>query len=244
MLKLLQAFVNPFSADMKLNIFQTLLILAPFAFAAPWPSFNKDSPDQISVIVSNRTNDHGVGTPWTVIVDDEDPRSLEQLMAAMSVKPEDITHTYDNDAFKGFSGIMTEAHAQKMANMTGVKLCEPVKEMSVLETVQTNAPWGLQRISQGVRIQSAPVDSASVAAFDFSYRFDGALGANSTGDGLGKGVDIYVIDTGVFTGHIDFDGRATSLDTGIVGPGFDTQLDQQGHGYGSQTYYTLPLLTC
>jgi cerevisin len=228
---------------MKLAILQTLLLLAPFALAAPRPSFHADSLDQISVTASNGTNDHGVGTPWTVIVDDEDPRSLHQLMAAMAVRPEDITHTYDNDAFKGFSGIMTEAHAQKMSNMTGVKLCEPVKEMGVQETIQTNAPWGLQRISQAASIQSAPVDSASVAAFDFSYRFKGVLGANSTGQGLGKGVDIYVIDTGVFTGHIDFDGRATSLETGIVGAGFDTLLDQQGHGYGSHTHYRLPLLT-
>jgi cerevisin len=223
---------------MKLNIISTLLLLAPFAFAAPRPSLIVESTSNPVTATSNGTKAHAVGEAWTVIIDDADPRSLDQLMTEMAVKPEDITHTYDNDAFKGFSGIMTTDHINKMKLMPGVKLCEPVQEMSIMETIQTNAPWGLQRISQAVPIQNAPADEARVAAFDFNYRFQGALPTNSTTtQGLGKGVDIYVIDTGVFTPHIDFDGRATALETGITGLGFDTLLDQAGHGYDQYTNY-------
>ncbi|CCX08368.1 peptidase S8/S53 domain-containing protein [Pyronema domesticum] len=216
---------------MKLAILQTLLLLTPFALAAPRPSLNDDSFSTLATNTSNGTKPHVVGEAWTVIVDDEDPRSLDQLMTEMAVKPGDITHVYDNDAFKGFSGVMTPEHIQKMSVMKGVKICEPVQQMSVLETVQTNAPWGLQRISQESSIRNAPFDLASLAAFDFNYRFNGALPTNTTGkQGLGQGVDIYVIDTGVFTNHIDFDGRATHLETGIRGVGFDTLQDTAGHG--------------
>ncbi|KAI5812953.1 peptidase S8/S53 domain-containing protein [Pyronema omphalodes] len=216
---------------MRFAIISTLLLLAPLTLAAPRPSFGTDSTGNFKTAAQNGVKAHAVGDAWTVIVDERDPRTLDQLMNEMDVKPQDITHTYDNDAFKGFSGIMTTDHINRMKLMPGVKLCEPVQEMSIAKTVQINAPWGLQRISQEAPIQQAPVDSASIAAFNFKYSFSGALATGSTAkQGLGQGVDIYIIDTGVFTPHIDFEGRATSLETGITGKGFETLLDQAGHG--------------
>ncbi|KAF8246223.1 subtilisin-like protein [Wilcoxina mikolae CBS 423.85] len=129
-----------------------------------------------------------------------------------------VTNTWNNAAFTGFSAHIHPDDISQMTVMSGVKLLEKDSEIK-LSDVQTNAPWGLQRVSQGSAIANAPQDSAGIAAFDFKYQFEGKVA------GLGKGVDIYVIDTGVNTKHVDFDGRASFLFA------FDgVEADEEGHG--------------
>lgn len=55
---------------------------------------------------------------------------------------------------------------------------------------QTGAPWGLARISQRPKLTSSTFDK---------YKFDSRAG---------EGVDIYVLDTGINTAHVSFQGRA------------------------------------
>jgi len=159
----------------------------------------------------------GSGGEWNVIVDDEDPRSLQDLMDEVGVKPSDITHTYNNTAFKGFSGSFSHHCVTKMSNMTGFRAFEP--EMTIkLADIQVNAPWGLQRLSQQNAIQRKPQSAAQLASNEYKYTFAGEL------SDLGKGVDIYIFDTGVNVNHLDFGGRAS------WGYTFDKQVDDQGHG--------------
>lgn len=74
---------------------------------------------------------------------------------------------------------------------------------------QSNAPWGLARISHR--------DSLSFGTFNkYIYSEDG-----------GEGVDVYVIDTGTNTEHVDFEGRAFWGKTIPVG---DEDADGNGHG--------------
>ncbi|KDN39139.1 hypothetical protein RSAG8_09046, partial [Rhizoctonia solani AG-8 WAC10335] len=79
--------------------------------------------------------------------------------------------------------------------------------------VQDNAPWGLQRISTN---QALPAGSRA-NALTFSYTFN---------DTAGKGVDVYVIDTGINTEHESFEGRASF---GFAAQG-QPKVDDQGHG--------------
>lgn len=103
--------------------------------------------------------------------------------------------------------------------MSGLKTFEPEIIVKISD-VQPNAPWGLQRISQGVPIANAPkLNSAAVADFKFNYQFQGNTAS------LGKNVDIYIIDTGINVNHVDFDGRAK------FGFTIDTESDEAGHGY-------------
>jgi cerevisin len=75
--------------------------------------------------------------------------------------------------------------------------------------VQKNAPWGLARISHR--------NSLSFGTFNkYLYAADG-----------GKGVDVYVIDTGVNIEHVDFGGRAS---WGKTVPEGDEDVDGNGHG--------------
>ena len=75
--------------------------------------------------------------------------------------------------------------------------------------LEKNAPWGLARISHR--------DSLSFGTFNkYLYSEDG-----------GEGVDVYVIDTGTYIDHVDFDGRAY---WGKTIPPNDEDLDGNGHG--------------
>ena len=75
--------------------------------------------------------------------------------------------------------------------------------------LEKNAPWGLARISHR--------DSLSFGNFNkYLYSEDG-----------GEGVDVYVIDTGTNTEHVDFEGRAQ---WGETIPSGDPDQDGNGHG--------------
>jgi cerevisin len=74
---------------------------------------------------------------------------------------------------------------------------------------ETNAPWGLARISHR--------DSLSFGSWNkYLYAADG-----------GEGVDVYVIDTGTNYKHVDFEGRAH---WGKTIPNGDADEDGNGHG--------------
>lgn len=78
---------------------------------------------------------------------------------------------------------------------------------------QSNAPWGLARIAQ-----ITPLANKDASQLNFDYAFE---------DKAGEGVDVYVVDTGIRTSHLDFGGRASfgaSFGSGVPGE------DRNGHG--------------
>eukprot|EP00918_Siedleckia_nematoides_P000055 GHVU01000116.1.p1 GENE.GHVU01000116.1~~GHVU01000116.1.p1 ORF type:complete len:456 (-),score=51.92 GHVU01000116.1:115-1374(-) len=76
-------------------------------------------------------------------------------------------------------------------------------------TVQKGAPWGLARISNRKRLGLSTFTK-------YWYSSDG-----------GDGVDVYIIDTGIYVGHADFEGRAH---WGKTIPQNDVDEDANGHG--------------
>ncbi|KAI0752921.1 serine protease [Daedaleopsis nitida] len=97
---------------------------------------------------------------------------------------------------------------------------EYIQEDGIVHTsaIETNAPWGLQRINQRERLQ----DGSSSTALTYTYN------PLSTG----SGVDVYVVDTGINIAHNEFnDGRAKwgknfAIPIGILDP----KIDDNGHG--------------
>lgn len=91
-------------------------------------------------------------------------------------------------ALRGFSVLMTEAQAKRLAAHADVAYVEQDRVFTIADT-QINPPsWGLDRIDQ----RNLPLDQ--------SYTY------NTSGDG----VTVYIIDTGIRFSHTTFGGRAVS----------------------------------
>ncbi|WP_018680496.1 S8 family serine peptidase [Actinokineospora enzanensis] len=110
-----------------------------------------------------------------------------------------------NDALRGFSVQMSEPAARRLAADPAVASVQHNRRVRV-DTTQTYPPsWGLDRVDQ----RDAELDDA------YSYSTTAST------------VTAYVIDTGIYTAHNDFGGRAV-WGTNTTGDGQDT--DCQGHG--------------
>ncbi len=113
-------------------------------------------------------------------------------------------HVYER-GISGFSAEMDEAEAAALAQEPDVAYV--VEDATARHTaVQTNAPWHLDRVDQ--RNQAG----------------DGTF----TTSGTGRGVNAYVVDTGILPNHNEFAGRAT-IDADYVGDG-QKGVDCNGHG--------------
>ncbi|KXS96207.1 hypothetical protein AC578_2822 [Pseudocercospora eumusae] len=132
----------------------------------------------------------------------------------------DVRYIFNNSAFQGFAASMKSHCLDLLANMSDISHVEKtisISHASIPPTtldVRPNAPWGLQRISTSA---NAKLSSASPLAMDYTYTY--------TDSNLGSGSDIYILDTGLYTAHNVFSGRAKTLWS------YDNDLsDQDGHG--------------
>ncbi|KAF5316468.1 hypothetical protein D9619_006592 [Psilocybe cf. subviscida] len=120
------------------------------------------------------------------------------------------------EGINGFAGSIDTAVLDALRDSDDVEFIEEDGIMHTFVT-QTNAPWGLQRISQ-----DAKLSSTSVSALTYTYTYDSTAGS---------GVDIYVVDTGIYTGHSDFGGRAR------WGTTFGGYGNADGNGHGTHCAY-------
>lgn len=155
-------------------------------------------------------------------------RYVTQLRSSRNGQVE-IEHVY-RKCLNGFTLKMSENEAEVFKNSENVMDVEkdgvifamgnPDNDVSTKsdQSLQTNPPWGLDRISQ----RDLPLTG------DYIYDTDAS------------GVNIYIFDTGINIHHTDFDGRAT-LGHNIINDGHSA-LDCDGHGThvagsaGSTTY--------
>ena len=127
---------------------------------------------------------------YLALFDVNDKRSFEEIFAEMGATTSTIYQTFDNGVFRGFIGNMSHHCVKQMGVMSVVTNFEKDSEFQAKTLVeQSDAPWGLQRISSGGPIQNPPNALADVTARAFSYQFDDSV--------QGEGVDVYVIDSGV-----------------------------------------------
>jgi len=119
-----------------------------------------------------------------------------------------LKYTYEPSFFNGFAGEFTDEFLQQYKQQHGDEL-EYVEADGIVKALgsQANPPsWGLPRISEQQLDLSAP------------YNYP---------DSAGRGVTVYVVDTGIQYTQSDFGGRA-SLDKSIITG--DSTPDGNGHG--------------
>ncbi|KAG8781990.1 subtilisin-like serine protease [Ceratobasidium sp. 428] len=127
--------------------------------------------------------------------------------------------TNDYGALNGYAAKLTPDTLDDLANSPDVAMV--VQDSRCKGTlIQTDAPWGISRISQKTRLPAG--SSVNNVNCSFSRKSSPA------------GVDVYVIDTGINTAHVDFGGRARWGAT--FGQGYK---NADGHGHGTHVAGTI-----
>ncbi|MDQ1654623.1 MAG: hypothetical protein QOI35_3823 [Cryptosporangiaceae bacterium] len=158
----------------------------------------------------------GEGTPgamsdsYVVVLKDGpstlDARAVDSTADDMARKfSGKVRHRY-RSAMRGFSVSMTRTQARRLAADQRVAYVQQNRTFRINQTEVNPPSPGIDRIDQ----RDLPLDNA--------YNFTGT----------GKGVNAYIIDTGIRTTHTDFGGRATS---GVDTVDNDDNADDcNGHG--------------
>ncbi|KAI9656951.1 MAG: hypothetical protein M1831_004499 [Alyxoria varia] len=126
-----------------------------------------------------------------------------------------VRHTFSNSAFHGFAATMHGDAAKELEAMSDVAQVEEAVDVESLlakQDTREDTTWGLQRMSSKTTVRGDPY------ALQYTYEY--------ADDNLGGGVDIYVVDSGIYTQHQAFGGRARM--------GFSFMKDTtDGYGHGT-----------
>jgi cerevisin len=146
------------------------------------------------------------------------PPKIDRYLDMLSINRQDpngkdvLVYESNNTYTKVFIIRMCDDHARILRDeFPEINVVEEKAEIKSYVETKAGSPWGLQRISSEAGASGSPRGQ------EFTYSFDGPS--------LGKGVDIYVIDTGVRTTHAVFTGRANQ---GFTATG--STVDGDGHG--------------
>jgi subtilisin family serine protease len=214
------------------------LVLLPFSAGAQRGSTESDlsplntsrpAPAQRSFQPKAKFNRVANPTPNKYIVmlnDDVAPgrANTSERRAQVNAVAADLTQRYGGrvgftyDALKGFSvELLSEQAAIALSRNPQVKFVEEAGTMQLLD-VQSNPPWGLDRIDQ-----AGPVGTVTNGITSGTYVY------NATG----SGVTAYVVDGGIRASHSQFGGRASIAADYIGSDGCtvtSTNNDCNGHG--------------
>jgi cerevisin len=144
---------------------------------------------------------------------------LTKVLSANGITIDDDTTQslklkWSDNVFNGIAGKFSQDALNVLQKQKEVAWIEEDIEMHTTATLQTNAPWGIARLSSG----TTSLGGGDPLALTFNYTFD---------DNAGAGTQAFIIDTGCRTSHQDFQGRAQFLAT--FGPGAPDE-DRNGHG--------------
>ncbi|PBK61282.1 hypothetical protein ARMSODRAFT_965068 [Armillaria solidipes] len=212
------------------------LSLAATVFASPLSTFSQHPPPSRSPLglapLIGDGHVHGtINDSYIVILKDGHPMMLQNHLnyLQMTHQSDVLADQFDglrhvfNTHMTGYSGHFSPSTIEEMRKMPEVDFIEKDQIVKTLEietvdelSVQRGAPWGLARISHRPRLTFGTFTR-------YEYDTDG-----------GEGVDVYVIDTGINTHHVDFNGRAKWGKTIPL-----NDVDEDGNGHGSHCAGTI-----
>ncbi|KAK1830931.1 peptidase S8/S53 domain-containing protein [Podospora conica] len=179
----------------------TLLALLPLALAAPAPA---GPLDRRAPIIQPRGAEIIPGKYIVKLKDGSNNAALDKAIALLTKTK--AKYVYSNDKFKGFASDLDDLTLDILRKLPQVEYIEEDAVFNINAYVtQSSAPWGLARLS-------------SKTPGKTTYTRDSTDGA---------GTCSYVIDTGIYTAHSQFGGRATHL-ANYAGDG--STADGNGHG--------------
>jgi cerevisin len=133
--------------------------------------------------------------------------------------PSNITHEYNLiNAYAGefsdddLNDLRAHPEITSIEEDGTVQTCSPTDPVQINCLTQTDAPWGLGRITSKAKLTGKDDE------LKYTYKYESSAG---------KGADVYVIDTGIYTQHPAFGGRAR------WGKTFGGYADKDGHGHGT-----------
>ncbi|KAF2020972.1 subtilisin-like serine protease-like protein PR1A [Aaosphaeria arxii CBS 175.79] len=144
--------------------------------------------------------------------------SIADVEAAQGLLANAPDFEYDFGGFRGFAGYLSPDAVTKLQDSGAVEWIQQDAEVHTQTWLsESGAPWGLGRISHEAKGSD-------------TYVYDSTAG---------EGTCSYIIDTGIYVDHPEFEGRAEWLEN-FTGDGQDS--DGAGHGthvagtVGSKTY--------
>ncbi|KAK8098024.1 uncharacterized protein PG998_013510 [Apiospora kogelbergensis] len=183
-----------------------ILSLLPLALAAP-ATLNKREGGPAAVLRPREAK--LISNQY--IVKFKDQSDSMTINSAMDTFPGDAEHVWHNN-FKGFAAKLDDAALESLKNHPDVDYIEQDSIVSINAYVtQSNPPWGIARVSHKSRNTA-------------SYTYDSSAGA---------GTCAYVIDTGIYTAHSQFGGRATFLKN------YADSSNSDGNGHGTHVAGTI-----
>jgi subtilisin family serine protease len=152
----------------------------------------------------------GRGIPDAFIVQVKDGADARSVAAVAGVSPRFVY-----SVINGFAATLNQGQLTALRNNPNVQLIEQDQVVNTV-TTQSSATWGIDRIDQRALPRSGTYNYTSTASSVYAY----------------------IIDTGIYTAHTNFGGRATNVFDAFGGNGNDCN----GHGthvagtVGSSTY--------
>ncbi|KAJ3100800.1 serine protease [Phlyctochytrium planicorne] len=183
-------------------------------------------PDQYIVVFKNHVTEAQIAShenflfslvaPQPLVVQNDMDDSNLQMTSVKLTSPLpnfDIFRRYFMDEFKGYAARLPKKLAEALAKLPEVDFIEQDQVVRIMDTQTSPPSWGLKRIAS----RDLPLPK------DYTYP-----------ESAGEGVDAYIVDTGVFVKHPDFEGRAS------VGKSFSTDNnDKDGNGHGTHVAGTV-----
>ena len=204
-----------------------LLALGLQSYSLPAPSFGPGSKNANHQRLHSRSTSSRFSSDQSsqteearkehVVLLSADSPHPEHVMARIGLDPSHarVKYTFHNSAFKGFAAAMHDDSVHSLSAMDDVSEVEEAVKVQSMSSPQPasqqGTTWGLQRISSTETVSGDPT------SLQYTYSYDNGS--------LGQGVSIYVVDSGLNTKHVAFNGRAR------VGFSFEQDVtDQDGHG--------------
>ncbi len=177
---------------------------APFALAAvlAWltacePTTSSLETDQVSTSFASAASASALPGRFVVLLT---PRTDPgEVARAHGISPQYLYR----DALVGFAGSISDAARAGLLRDARVSRVEPDRPFTADGGVESAAPWGLDRIDQRT-----------------------SRDGNYTYGATGRGVTVYILDSGIRFSHTDFGGRAVAGYDALGGDGSDCY----GHG--------------